>query len=405
MPVIRRTTTKSGDPRWRVQYRAGGRGSPHHGKTFASEAGAVRYSGLVDAVGWQEAERILTVPQVAAERTVAQQVAHHIEHLTNVTIGTRSDYQSHATDIDHYLGAVPLPALTRDQVIRFVMALRTERGLSHKSIKHRHSLLSASLKAAMRSDLLTRNVAEGVDLPRDDLTQTHEMVTLTVPEVQRLLDLTPDHWRPFIATLVGTGMRVGEATALQVGDIDLAGQRATIRRAWKHTDGHGSLLGLPKSRKSRRTLYLGTVAHLLAPLLEGRPADAWVFTNTRGNVVRRNAFYDGPWTALVHEFAGDTATVAKTATIAKDGKPRRAVTWTPGPGKRPRIHDLRHTYATIKLREGKSLAWLQVQLGHESIDTTTNTYGHLQDADLAALGDVITWPDVRAALGAPTTRA
>lgn len=378
MAHIGHRVTANGDQRWRVSYRHGGRGTKLATKTFRSEEQAQRYAALVDAVGWQAAEKMLrTGPEVAAERTVAEQVAHHIEHLPRITEGTRSDYVTYSKDINAYLGAVPVSALDRDMVTRFVMKLRDDRGLAPKSIQHRQSLLSAALRAAVRADLILRNVAEGIEIPKPDLDETREMVTLTIPEVRVLLEVTPDYWRPFVATLIGTGMRIQEITALQVGDVDPVAQTIQIRRAWKHTDGHGHRLGVPKSKMSRRTVHAGGLIQVIEPLLD-RPADAWLFTNSHGEVVRRQTFYTRQWVPIVEALAART-------------------------GKRPRIHDTRHSYASIKLAEGKSMAWLQRQLGHENISTTVGTYGHLQTADLAQLGDVLDWSAVfdRPALPSP----
>lgn len=385
MATVQERMIPSGVVRYRVVYRRQGR---QRVKTFTTRDRAEKWARLVE-IDAEAAERVLAQAGTATERTVSEQIAHHIEHLPRITDGTRSDYETYARDLDDLVGDLPLSALTRDQVTKAMMLLRDERSLAHKSIKHRHSLLSASLKSAVRADLIGRNVAEGVELPRDDLEETAEMVFLSKSEIPRLLHSTPEHYRPLVAALVGTGMRVGEATALQVGDVDLDTRTASVRRAWKHTDGQGHRLGLPKSSRSRRTLYLGSLVTLLKPLVEERPADAWLFTNTRGAVVRRNSFYEGPWTITVHEFAGDTRAVDKDTSPDSAGKQRRAIRWTPGPGKRPRIQDLRHTYASIKIQEGKSLAWLQRQLGHESIKTTVDTYGHLLTAELAELGDVM----------------
>lgn len=385
MASVHARETPSGDVRWRVQYRVNGR---QRVKTFTTEKRARDWAAIAD-IDVEGAERLLRSPETARERTVSEQVAHHIEHLPRITDGTRSDYHSYARDLDDLLGAIPLSALTRDQVTRAMMRLRTERGMAHRTIKHRHSLLSAALKSAVRADLLMRNVAEGVELPRDDLESTSEMVFLTTEEVTQLIMCTDLHYRPLVCLLVGSGMRVGEATALQVRDVDLEGRTARIARAWKHTDGKGHQLGLPKSARSRRTVHLGSLVELLRPYVEGRPPEAWLLTNKRGGPIRRNGFYDGPWTDAVHRFAGDRRVVGEEPVRGPDGKMRRPITWEPGPGKRPRIHDLRHTYASIKIREGKSLTWLQRQLGHESIMTTSDTYGHLQTADLALLGDVL----------------
>ena len=371
MASISERTTSTGATRYRVTYRANGRKSPQRVKTFATRKHAEKWAALLEAVGPAKAEEALTVPAAAVERTVGEQVAHHIEHLPNITAGTRSDYLTYAKDIEAYLGGLPLSLLTRDDVTRFGMVLRSERRLSHKSIKHRHSLLSSALRSAVRADLLGRNVAEGVELPRDGLEQTREMVALTVDQVRFMLEVTAPHWRPLVATLVGTGMRVGEASALQVADLDLVGGSCRVRRAWKHTDSAVKELGLPKT--GPREIHVGSLARVLEPLCVGRGPSEFVFSNTRGGVVVPKSFHDRPWGwirgALLGEF-----------------------------GVSPRVHDLRHTYATIQLREGKSLAWLQRQLGHRSIETTTRVYGHLRVEDLAGLGDVLDWP---VALGLP----
>lgn len=383
MPDISRRDTKTGGERWRVRYRIAGRGSSQRVKTFATETSARKFAGLVETLGHQEAERILAKSRTATERTVSEQVAHHIAHLPNITDGTRSDYETYAVDIAKYLGPTPLSALTRDQVTRFGMALRADRDLSQKSIRHRQTLLSAALKSAMRADLLTRNVAEGVEIPKD--AEKVEMVTLTIGEVGSFIESAPEHWQPLIATLVGTGMRISEATALKVRHVDLDAQVIHIHHAWKHTDGHGYQYGPPKSAAGYRTVHIGSLVHPLRPLVDGRSPNDWLFTTPAGGVVRYGSFYDGPWLRTIHAFAGD----AKTLGPATGG--RRKIIWTPGPGKRPRVHDLRHTYASIKIREGKSMAWLQKQLGHESIETTIRTYTHLMPSDLAALGDIIDW--------------
>lgn len=92
----------------------------------------------------------LAQPATATARTVAEQVAHHIEPLTGVTDGIRADYRSYlARDIAPHLGAVPLPLLDRPAVAASVNALAA-RGLSAKSIRNRHSLLSAALTTAAR---------------------------------------------------------------------------------------------------------------------------------------------------------------------------------------------------------------------------------------------------------------
>jgi integrase len=117
--------------------------------------------------------------------------------------------------------------------------------------------------------------------------------------------------------------------------------------------------------------------------VEGRGADEFVFTNTRGGPVRRSNFIDQAWAPGRHAVGQDAPEVVK----PKRGRSRTV--WKPGPGKHPTPHDARHTYASLQIARGKSLAFIQRQLGHETIDTTNGTYGHLLTEDLRTLADVI----------------
>jgi len=75
-------------------------------------------------------------------------------------------------------------------------------------------------------------------VPRDSH-ERREMAFLNRDEFSTLLGAMDPFWRPLCITLVTTGIRWGEATALAVGDVDHEQGTARIRHAWKHTDGHG----------------------------------------------------------------------------------------------------------------------------------------------------------------------
>lgn len=370
-----RRSARTGVESWRVRYRHDGQ---NLAVTFDTHADALRWQTILDTLGHAAARAALDDDTAAGARTVAQQVARHVEHLTGVEEGTRSDYLSYLErDIAPHLGSIPLPLLTRERVAAWVNELE-KRGLRSKSIRNRHSLLSAALTAAQREGLIGQHPCRGMRMPRDEH-QRREMVMLTRAEFAQLLQVLPERWRPLVVLLVATGIRWGEATALQVADVDLAAGTARIRQAWKHTDGKGHRLGPPKSRRSLRTITLEPgVAGMLEPLVKGRPSGDFVFTNTRGRPVRQNTFHGDVWTPAVRKFAGDTC-----EKIATGGRPR--LVWTKGPGKRPRIHDLRHTYASWAIAAGVPITVIQRSMGHESIVTTSDTYGHLQRADYEAL--------------------
>jgi integrase len=357
---IERRTNSDGTESVRVRFRYQGR---NKAETFDTEDGAVSWQAILEAVGPERALALLDAPREhAVPRTVAQQVENHIAHLTGVTEGTRAKYRriAHAR-LDPVFGRVLLGDLTRAHVSAWMNA---QTG-APKTIRNAHSILSGALSAAVRDGLIPANPAKGVRTPRRDA-EAGEHTYLTHGDVAVLLRLIPDHWRPFVVFLVGTGVRFSEATALTVEALDLETGSARIHQAWKDTSGVGVELGPPKTAKSRRTIGLPPeLVGMLRIHVAGRKRTDWLFPNVRdGNPIRNAGFHKTVWQKTMPEFERVT-------------------------GKRPRIHDLRHTYASWAIRAGIPLPVIQRQLGHESIQTTVDTYGHLVRSDLDALAVTI----------------
>ena len=374
---------KAGDESHRIRFRLDGK---NRAETFATSEQALAWQALLHAVGAAKALEALADPApIVTATTVADQVTHHIAHLTGISDGTRRRYTGYLDRrvIGDPLGALPLALADRAAFAAWINRL-AEDGLSAKTIKNHHSVVSDAMRSAVRAGLITQNHAEGLRIESPDEDDADEMVTLTVDEVARFLAATGEHWRPMVAFMFGTGVRWQEAAALKVRDVDLERLQARIVRAWKDTAGNGHRLGKPKSDMSRRTIVFGPgVAAAIRPLVEGRGKDAFVFTNTRGGPVRYSNFWQDVWGKALREFAGDTRRVVK----IPRGRPRAF--WEHGPGKRPTPHDARHTYASLQIAQGRSMAFLQRQLGHESITTTIGTYTHLQTEDLRVLADVL----------------
>lgn len=297
---------------------------------------------------------------------VTEWVLHHIDHLSGVTQGTISDYRSYVrlSLEGTLLGSLPVDVVTRDHVIRWINDLAAK-GLSGKTIRNRHSLLAHAFRRAITDKLRTDNPAKSVTIPK---TVTEEMVFLTHGEFAILYSHVPRHWQPLVATLAATGLRFGEATALQVRDVHLNDNppTVTINRAWKHTDSKARELGPPKTKAGRRTISLPeNVVSLLRPLVNTRQHDAFVFTTVRGKPVRHSEFLASVWQIAV---ARATMTTDERGNeIPAD----RRIT------KRPRLHDIRHSYASWMLAGGMNLMDLQYRLGHTESRTTIDRYGHL----------------------------
>jgi integrase len=154
--------------------------------------------------------------------------------------------------------------------------------------------------------------------------------------------------------------------------VDLLADTPVVRvtKSWRRTPG-GFEEGPPKSRKSRRTVSLSDdVVDALAPLVM-RDGSEILFTGPSGGRMSHSNFHGRVWTPAVKQFQAKT-------------------------GKRPRVHDLRHTHASILIAKGEHLEVIRDRLGHESI-ATTQIYSHLMPDQLkrtaAALNGMFSQPD------------
>ena len=357
----------TGTDSYRVRFR-------HQGKnqavTFVTREQAEAWKVILDTLKPAAALRLLAEPEQADAPSVAAVVAHHIDHLTGIDAGTDSRYRRILADhLEPRFSQIPVDQLTRDDVSRWVKEARLLNGKvpAPKTLRNWHSLLSDALSGAVERGIVPANVARGVNLPRRDADAGEEMVFLTREEFGILLSHVREPWRPLVLTLALTGVRFGEATALTVGALDRATRSARIHTAWKQSGKQGA----PKSKKSRRTVAMpDEVFAALEPLTAGKLPHDPVFLSPRGKRVRSGNFYNNVWKPAVD---GSEAAI----------------------GKRPRVHDLRHTFASWAIQAGIPLPVVQRQLGHEHISTTIDTYSHLARSDfdpLLSLGSGINLP-------------
>lgn len=364
-PTIVRYDGATG-PTWRVRVRVNGQQTT---ETFGSEAAAIVFRarvmdpdiGPARAVALRAREDRNSSEYVP---TLAEMLERHITALTGVEGRTKDDYLSLAArSWLPILGKLRVDEIEDTDIARFVNALDGK--AAPKTIKNAHSLLSSVLESAVRKRIIPSNPAKGTRLPRSGEQDTTEMRLLDHTEFDQLHDAFPEDYRPLLMLLFGAGPRWSEATANQVGDVMRAASAIRIVRAWKKAakPETGFKVGPPKTKKSRRTVALPVeTMTALYPLLD-RPAGEWLFTTPgRGVVVRHNNFYNRIWIPSC-EAAGLFP--------------------------RPRIHDARHTHASWLLAQGVPIHVVSARLGHESIQTTVDTYGHLmpdlvQQAGLAA---------------------
>lgn len=335
----------------RVLFRQGGRQSS---MTFPDAKSAAKAKKLIEALGPDEAVPRLEGRTRASLQmpTVAEWVERHVTDLTGVTDRTRADYRAHAArHITPALGHLDVDEVTTSDISRWANQL--ERKVSAKTVANLRGLLSAAFGYAIEQGLRQDNPMRRLRRSRAGEHERAEMVCLTPQEFGTLRGLLPERWRPFVTVLAGTGLRFGEAVALTVGDVDLLAGTPVLRvtKALQRIPG-GFEVGPPKTRKSRRTVSLPVdLVDVLAPLVT-RSRDELLFVGPTGARVHHANFYNRAWAPAAAAFAEQT-------------------------GRRPRIHDLRHSHASWLIAAGVPLPVIRDRLGHESINTTVDVYGHL----------------------------
>ncbi len=235
------------------------------------------------------------------------------------------------------------------------MARLTQSGLGPSGVRQSVFVMSAALDHAVRGGRIRANPARGLGLPR---TQRRDHVFLTHEQLHALAAAVGP-WRVFVLLLGYTGLRWGEATALRVCDIDLARRRIDVHRAFPDVGGH-VMLGTPKSHQSRTVPIPRFLADEIAQAVPGKAPDDLAFTMPGGSMLRL-----ANWRRSVFLSARARARISG----------------------RFRIHDLRHTAASLMIQAGYPPKMLQEILGHASITTTLDLYGHLYPGDMDRYAD------------------
>lgn len=274
---------------------------------------------------------------------------------------TYDDYVSlMARYIREPLGAVKLSDLRPIDIQKVYQSMQ-ERELSPRVVRYTHAVLSSALKQAVKWDMLPRNPASAVDLPR---MVRKEMKAMSPAEASRFLEaLKGTRQYALFNFALTTGMRPQEYLGLKWSDVDLEKGSATVQRAivWKREKGGGWAFAEPKTPRSRRTIPLpaSTVKALLEHKRQQgierlRLGSEWqdhglVFPTTIGT----------PYT-----LSSLTNKWFKAALVKADLTGFN-------------LYSLRHTHATLLLANGENAKVASERLGHSTVVLTLDTYSHV----------------------------
>ena len=267
--------------------------------------------------------------------------------------------------INPNIGHIPLQKLQPEDLDGLYAKLRRDGkrngkdgGLSARSVRAVHTTIQSALSDAARKGTVVRNVAALSDPPAAGRSD-QAMNVWTSDELRYFLEAISGHaLYPLRLLAATTGMRRGELAGLTWRNVDLDAARLTVNRQILSV-GYNLIESSLKSTTSRRTIDLDplTVAELRRHRrnqLEQRMAtgrrsdDGYVFAKPDGSPVHP-------------DYISQTF--------------RRVVTKLDVP--RIRLHDLRHTHASILLQQGVNAKVVSERLGHSSVAFTMTVYQHV----------------------------
>ena len=260
------------------------------------------------------------------------------------------------TQVGPKLGRYPLARITKQVVQRFVSDVQRERNSAWVT-EHALRLLRKLLMEAMDAELIARNPAARVRLPKKP--KRHTPTVLTPQEIGALAREVPPQWRALVLVNSYGAMRWSEVVGLTLGSVDWKRRMLSVTETVVEVAGH--LHREPtKTEAGRRTITLpGFVMDALAEHVEKWPPGelGLIFHDRNGQPVRRSTFYRS-WRKAT-EMAGLSGFT---------------------------VRNLRHTGASLAVASGADLQHLKVRMGHESIATTSRFYLQMyegQDAEIA----------------------
>ena len=350
---------KRKDGRWEGRYTAG-----HH-----PETGKPIYRNVLGKTQSEVKEKLKTAIQETqsldfsktGQYTVGQWMDVWYENYAKIKVRP-SSHQTYKGYIENHIkpniGDIPLEKLTTLDLQRLYKTLlangRVDRleskgqpkGLSPKTVRNIHQILSSALKLAQEQRIILTNPAEGCALPK---VEHREMKTLPVEQLQSFLREAKDSGVFELYYLeLATGLRRGELLGLKWEDIDLEHGDLRVRRQIARING--SVVEAPlKTKNAYRTLPLAEdTISILKEQKKKVGNSPWVFPSATGGPISPDSVLH-----MLHRV------------LKRAGLPQ------------VRFHDLRHTFATLALQNGVDIKTVSGMLGHFSAGFTLDTYAHV----------------------------
>lgn len=319
---------------------------------------------------WEPERRDLTVARFLHERWLP-------DIRTTVRATTHASYSSHVSrHIVPRIGSLPLRVVGPDVLNRLYADLlsggrASGRGLSSTTVRRIHATIHRAFRDAVRWGLLSENPAARCDPPKERADH-HEMRTWDRRQLAAFLEhVASDPLYPLWHLLAMTGLRRGEALGLRWSDVDLPRQTLVIRQTIVAV-GYEVELSRPKSARGRRVVALDEGTVKVLRLHKTKTGGI----GSEGLVFRRSDLQPLHPVAISKAFA---------SLVRGSGLPPI------------RLHDLRHTHATLALEAGIHPKIVSERLGHSTVAFTLDIYSHclqhMQHEAAAKIADLVDYKD------------
>ncbi len=307
---------------------------------------------LRDQGGW--------VDPRASRMTLAEWVREWSGTIVHLRPSTRRIYEDNLRlHVLPSLGAVPLSKLTKTELRRWLAELAAT-DLSPASVHQAFRCLRRVLGAAVDGDVLARNPLAGIKPPK---VERRDMRFLTADEVATLAEIIDERYRAFVLVGAYCGLRWGELAGLRRHRVDLLHRSLQVVEAFGiGENGRPTLLPVKTSASHRAVTLPALVVEALEHHLTfcaGAGKTGFVFTAPHGGNLDVNTFRNRYWLPAVG--------AAGLAPL--------------------RVHDLRHTTASLAIAAGADVKVVQSMLGHASAAMTLDRYGHLMPGQAASVAE------------------
>jgi integrase len=337
---IRKNTNRKNKP-WEVRWTEGGK---HYSRSFrtkneADQFAAERKAAISSGDGFRTRDEKVTVNDYA-EKFLSQ------KKKPSTALRNGNIYERH---IQPFIGATPIRQIRHSDVQRLVDGW-VEQGLSPRTVIRQAAVLSAIFALAERDAVINRVPTKGINLPK---AQEPHRYSMSVDEVLKLREAIHPNYEAMLYTLIETGMRIGEAISLNIGDFDW--KSGTLKIAGAKTKAGIRTVHISRTTQTLISAHIQKTGRTMVnqdePLFVSHKTD-----KTSGLVVGSRVNYSN--------FRSRIFKAAANAVGLPDLQP----------------HDLRRTAATLLVEAQTPHKVVQAQLGHADIRTTLNLYAQAPES-------------------------